>query len=121
MSNQVTGVVRIKIDGELVESKEGAKFSGINMVEREEQMSSDGVAGFSEKPVVPMIECTLIHKASLNLTAIGAITNSTIFFECDTGKVYALYEAWCATALDLTGGGGEVPVTFKGRRAEEIS
>ena len=118
MSNQVTGIVRIKVDGQLLESKEGAKLSGFN-VEREEQLSAFGVAGYSEKPVAPKIECTLIHKGSTSLTALAAITDATVNFECDTGKVYVLQQAWVANSMELSANGGEVPVTFTGLRVEE--
>lgn len=116
--SQVTGRVYIKVNGNLLETKEGAKLSNISGVERTEVVGND-VYGYVEKAVAPTIECTIVDKASLKIKDIAAITDATCTFETDTGKTYIVRNAWCASAPSLTGGEGDVECKFVGHACEE--
>lgn len=116
---QVTGRVYVKIGGKLLRSKEGAKLTNFGGVERTPVMGNE-VYGYVEKVVAPSIECTIVDTADLSLAEIHGITDATATFETDTGKTYVVRNAWCESALDLTGGEGEVSAKFTGVACEEM-
>lgn len=117
---QVTGRVFIRVNGKLLRSKDGAKITNIGGFERTAVVGYE-VYGYVEKVVAPSIECTLVDTADLKLKEIHAITNATCNFDTDTGKTYILREAWCESALSLTGGEGEVECKFTGIAVEEMA
>jgi hypothetical protein len=110
---QVTGRCYVKVNGQVLRTKEGAKLDNIGGVTRE-AVTGNEVYGFTEKVAAPSIECTLIDVGGFSLKDIHAITDTTVTFETDTGKVYILSHAWCESALSLTAGGGEVDCKFTG-------
>lgn len=116
MSNQVTGKVHISVNGKRLASKEGGKL-GFGTVEREAVLGDSGVLGYSEKPTTPYIECTIAHKGDTSLKEFQDITDASITFESDTGKVYMLRNAWNAKAIEMDR--GEVALRFEGMSAEE--
>lgn len=114
---QVTGVVYIKVDGELLRSKEGAK---INLGGKERTMQTGhSVYGYSEKVVPSMVEFTLAHTAADDLLDIQDKVDSTLEFETDTGITYIVNNAVCTKPAELTGGEGDVSLEFSGDPAEE--
>lgn len=115
---QVTGRVFIKVNGKLLRSKEGAKLVNIGGLERPPVVGNE-VYGYTEKVVAPSVECTLVDTADLSLKEIHAIVSATVIFETDTGKTYSIRDAWCESALSLTGGEGEVECKFTGVACEE--
>ncbi len=116
--NQVTGLVYIYVDGKLLKSKEGAKLSNISGVSRS-AVTGHRVYGFAEKVEVPTVECKLADQADLSLAEVGAIKDSTVTFETDSGKRYILRNAWCSNGIDLTAGEGDVDVVFMAIACEE--
>ena len=117
MANQVTGRVYVKVDGQLLRSKDGAKLKFGN-IEREAVVGNT-VHGYVEKAVAPSIECTISHMADTSLTALQALADATVTFETDTGKNYILRNAWVSKQLELTGGQGELTLEFMGKTCEE--
>lgn len=116
MGNQVTGRVFVSLNGARLASKEGAKL-GFGGVDREAVHGDGGVLGYSEKTAVPFIECTIAHKGDTSLKDLSAITDASITFESDTGKVYILRNAWSAKSIELDK--GEVALRFEGMSCEE--
>lgn len=116
---QVTGRVFIKVNGNLLRSKDGAKLVNISGVERTAVIGNE-VYGYAEKVVAPSIECTLSHTADLKLKDIAAMRDVTCTFETDTGTTYILRNAWCESALSLTAGEGDVECKFTGVAVEEM-
>jgi hypothetical protein len=116
MSNQITGRAYITIKGARLRSKEGAtlKFGG---VEREDVLGDAGVLGYAEKVIAPEVECTLAHNAAFSLKSFMDITDESLHFETDTGKIYSMTNAWCKGALELTK--GEVKLRFGAISCEE--
>ncbi len=102
---QITGRVRVSVNGALVRSKSGAKFSGIGGVNRK-AVKGHQMWGFAEETAEPKIEATLAHTKDLSLTALNQIVDATVTFECDTGATYILRHAWCEAAPDLAEGRG---------------
>lgn len=115
---QVTGRCYIRVAGKLLRTKDGAKLDNIGGITRT-AVTGNEVYGYVEAVAAPSIECTLIDMADTSLKDIHAITDATITFETDTGKVYILQHAWCESALTLTAGQGEVEAKFTGTAVEE--
>ncbi len=113
---QITGRVFVSVGGKRLRSKEGAKIN-LGGVEREAVTGDDGVHGYQEKVVAPSIDCTISHTADTSLKELQNITDTSVMFETDTGKVFNLRNAWCAKALELSK--GEVGLTFQGVGVEE--
>lgn len=116
---QVTGRCWIYIDGALMRSLEGAKLTGVGSTERTAVVGPQ-VWGFTEKTVAPTVEATFAHTADLSLATLGALTDVTLTFECDTGKSYVLRHAWLENAPDLTADKGDVTAKFCGMSIEEV-
>lgn len=113
---QVTGIVFVKIDGELVRSKEGAKLT-LGGKERTAQVGHS-VYGFSERVVPSQVEFTIAHTAGFDLIGTQDKINSTLEFETDTGDIYIVRDAFATRPADLTGGEGDATFEFQGQPAE---
>lgn len=116
--NQVTGRVTITVDGQRLESREGAVLN-TGGVEREPVVGDTGVHGFTEKTVAPTVECSVSHKAGTRLTDLNAINNATLVFATDTGVDFVLRGAWLSKPADLKSG-GEVSLAFSALSCEEL-
>jgi hypothetical protein len=114
---QVTGKISIRVDGQLIDSLPGATLN-TGGVKREAKKGDNGVVGYSEEVVEPMVECTVAHTKSTDLTALNAITDSTITFECDTGTIYYVSGAFLTEPCALSK--GEVQLKFAGISCEEV-
>lgn len=113
---QVTGIVRVKVDGELQRSKEGAK---LNFGGKERTMQTGhSVYGPSEKIVPSVLSFTLAHMGGDDLLGLAAKLDSTLEFETDTGDTYIVSKACCTKPPELTGGEGDVTFEFSGQPAE---
>lgn len=116
MANKVTGRVFISVNGERMRSKEGAKLN-IGGAEREAVVGDDSIHGYTEKLTAPSIEATFSHMADTDLKKLADLTDASVQFECDTGRVYVLRNAWNAKPPELSK--GEVGVLFNGLSVEE--
>lgn len=116
MANQITGRAYVSLNGRRLASKEGAKL-GFGGIERTGVAGDTGVLGYTEKTVVPYIECTIAHKADTVLKDFQDATDVSVTFESDTGKVYVLRNAWNAKPIELDT--GEIALRFEGLSVEE--
>lgn len=116
---QVTGRIKIKVNGVLLETKSGSKAQ-VSNTEREMIEGDNSVAGYSEKTSVPFVEGTLIHTDATALEDIDNFVDGSVTFEADTGQTWILRGATRTTPLELTGGEGEVPVRFEGISIEKV-
>lgn len=118
---QRLGKAYIKVDGELLETMPGAKID-IGGDKRDPIVGSHTVHGFAEAIQPARVECEISVGASTSLAKLRAITNATVTFECDTGQVYIVRNAWVAETLSVTEGeGGKVPIVLMGPPAEEMA
>jgi len=113
---QVTGIVYVKVDGELQRSKEGAKLT-LGGKERTAQVGHS-VYGYSEKVVPSMVEFVLAHVGGDDLIGLQNKVDSTIEFETDTGDTYVVANAFSTKPAEITGGEGDVAMEFQGDPAE---
>jgi hypothetical protein len=113
--SQVTGIVKVYLNGTLQRSKEGAKLT-LGGYERTAQVGHS-VYGYSEKVAPSQIEFTLAHTADADLEEIAAMVDATVRFECDTGVVYMVNNAFTTKPPELTGGEGDVAIEMQGEPA----
>lgn len=119
MSLKKIGKAYIKVDGKLLDSLPGAKID-IGGVTRKTVTGSHNV-GFSEENKPSKIECEIMFDASTSLRQIADISDATVTFECDTGQIYVVRNAWVSETLTLNETeGGKVAVVIEGPAAEEV-
>lgn len=109
---QVTGIVKVFLNGTLQRSKEGASLS-IGGFERTAQVGHS-VYGYSEKPAPSEIEFTLAHLADTDLEELRDLVDATVRFETDTGVNFTIRKAFVTAPPKVTGGEGDVEVTMQG-------
>lgn len=110
---RISGVCYIKIDGEQL-SVEGSVEVPLMDVEREEKISSTGVAGFSETPIAPFINLSAFVTSEFPLEKIKAGTDLTITAELANGWVYTLQGGFVTGNPAWNASDGNVTLNFKG-------
>jgi len=118
---KITGRIEVLVNNELLLNKAGAVANGIGISGQPnfelEQISGDtGPHGFIEKPIPATCEVTVTDRDDIMLTDLASVfENGTIIFRAaGGGKVYTMEGATCLRNFSLTGGEGEVPITFIG-------
>jgi len=118
---KITGRIEVLVNNELLLNKAGAVANGIGISGQPnfelEQISGDtGPHGFIEKPIPATCEVTVTDRDDIMLTDLASVfENGTIIFRAaGGGKVYTMEGATCLRNFSLTGGEGEVPITFVG-------
>ena len=121
MAGRITGAVEVILDGVPLLNKAGAVASGIGLsgeanFELKEVMGDNGIHGFTEEPIVAMLEVTVTDRDDVMLTNIAAVReNGTVIFRSrNKGKVYTMTQATCTRNFSVTGGEGETPIKFIG-------
>lgn len=119
-NEQVTGTVIIRLDGRSIRTKKGAtlKTGGIK---RTPQFADGKLIGFTEEPVAAEVDCTIIHTATTDVTAVNDISDGTLLFECDSGPVYTIRGAFVTEPCEIKDGEGESKVMFAGQPAVQTS
>lgn len=112
-----TGRAFITVGGKRLASKEGAKL-GFGNLERTAELGDAGVLGYTEKPTVPFVECTIKHDEDTSLQEFADMVDVTVSFDTDTRRSYVLRNAWCAKALEMDK--GDVALRFEGISCEEV-
>jgi hypothetical protein len=112
--------VEIRVDGESLLIKSGAKATGIGGFERVPVEGDSGFQGTVEQVSTPTCEFTLTDTNEKTLQSLADIDDGTLTFEAaNGGKVYVMKHAVCARNFELTAGEGEVTVKFFGPKWEE--
>lgn len=114
--SQITGRAFVSLNGQRIRSKEGATLN-TGGVRREPAVSDAGVDGYSEGIAVPGVQCKINHTAQTDLKAIQDFRDGTLIFETDTGKVFTLKGAWCASPPTLSK--GDVDLSFEAMECVE--
>jgi hypothetical protein len=114
---QVTGIVKVYVNGALQRSKEGAKL----ILGGKERTAQTGYAvyGWAEKVVPAQVEFTLAHTADVDLIELNNLTGATVKFETDTGQSFMVANAFMTKPAELTGGEGDVAMEMQGDPAVE--
>ncbi|WP_449246432.1 phage tail tube protein [Desulfarculus baarsii] len=105
---QKTGIVKIRVNSQLVRSKKGAKLT-VGGVKRE--VDEDAYeAVYSESKIAPRVEFTVQHTSDFSVQDFQSITEGTITFECDNGVIFVLEGAVYLEGGELSD--GDVSFTF---------
>lgn len=119
MSGQVTGVATIRVDGGEIPTEKGATLNpgGVN---RTVKMAGRRVY-WSEEPVAPTLQCTVLHTEDIDLFDLNAITDATVLVECDNGQDFMLTGAFVTETTELNTGEGQVRLNMAARTCERIN
>lgn len=115
---QVLGRAYIKVDGDLLRSNTGAKID-LGGVMRAAVVGNE-MHGFSESVKEATVDCEISLAKGDSLEKIRNIADATITFECDTGQVYIVRQAFLTEPPVVSeGDGGKIELKFAGHPAEE--
>ena len=114
---QLTGRAFITAAGKRLPSKEGAKI-GFGNLERTGETGDAGVLGYTEKPTIPYVECTVKHSNEMSLREFADMVDVPVSFDTDSGRSFVLRNAWCAKALEMDK--GDVHLRFEAMSCEEV-
>lgn len=110
--NRSAGVCYIKVDGEQLYVEGSVEFPLLD-VNRETLISTTGVVGFKETPVVPYISAS-VYLQDLPFEKLQKATDMTITAECANGRVYTLQGATLAGEVALNPIDGTTTLRFEG-------
>ena len=105
---QVTGIVKVAINGTVQRSEIGASLDFGGKV----RTAAVGyrMYGYSEKLEPAHLKFTLFHMSDTDLIALKDLVGATATFECDSGPTYPLTNAFVTKPPVLKGGDGKVEV-----------
>lgn len=116
MAGKISGIARIKMDGELLESLPGAELD-LGGVERE-MKTGHRVYGYTEKVMPSVLTCSIVWKNETPIEDIRKLTDGLILFESDNGITYKVSNAVCTKTVKVKDESGEVALEFGGDPAE---
>lgn len=114
--SQLTGIAFVKIDGEMTQSKPGAKIKLGG--KKRTPVTGHSVYGFTESIDPAEVDLTVAHSAATPVEDWRGKTNAVILFETDTGVTYQVSNAFITDTPELTDGEGELTLKFAGDPAE---
>lgn len=115
---QLTGIVFIKVNSELLQSLPGATLDvgGYNR----SAVEGYTLYGYTEQFKSAMVTCTVAHGANTDLTEMSGWKDVTITFECDSGPQYTIANAFVTKPAVLTAGAdSNVALEFIGKVADQ--
>ncbi|HEY1505758.1 MAG TPA: phage tail tube protein [Stellaceae bacterium] len=112
-----TGKAYIYINGVLQEAMAGAKLDGVGGSTRELVKGTQRY-GYSEEVSDIKLTCSFAHGPGISVEALNAITDGVVQFECDSGPIFTLTDAFNMTA-DLDVAGHKVDCTFGAMDSQE--
>lgn len=115
--SKITGIARIKVNGELLESMPGAELD-LGGYERTEQ-TGHRLYGYTEKLMPAVLTCTFPWKAGAPIEAIRNLVEGVVLFESDAGETYRVSNAFNSTTVKVKDEDGEVSCELKGDPAEQ--
>lgn len=114
MANKLTGICIVRRNGQSLRSKEGKASLMLGGFERVPVYADGVLAGYAQKPVAAKVTLTVVHDSTVDLIAIANDTNVSIEFECDSGPVYMVANAFLAKPPELNGGEADVQLEYDG-------
>jgi len=108
---QATGRVTIKVDGEVLRSREGASLQTGGIV-RTPLTTDQGKVYYTETTQPSEITATLIHTADTDVVGFRSKRDVTVSFETDTGAGWAVANAFVTEVGEISG--GEFTVSLAG-------
>lgn len=115
---QITGVVRITIDGELLESLPDAELDLGG--DSTKSVMGHKRYGHTVEVMPSKLTCTIVWKSITPLEKLRGLIDGTAIFESDAGMSYTVDNCTLTKPPVLKGGSGEVPLEFEGDPAKEM-
>lgn len=117
--NRVVGQVKIKVDGDILET-DGQSTLDVGGPVREAVQGDYQAGSFRETTKESRWEFSILMKGRVSATAIRAIDNATLTMETDTGQVYVTRNAYCAEPPSFSSSDGKLKCVFQGPPANEL-
>ncbi|SIO94790.1 MULTISPECIES: phage tail tube protein [Vibrio] len=115
----ILGEATIRANGEEWKTTGTAKFHPGGK-QRTEHTGGGKVRGFSEKTVVPYIECQFAVDEDVDVIELNAITDATITFDGNNGLSYMLTGATLAEPIGISDEGTTDTGKWVGKKAKKI-
>lgn len=116
MAGRILGIARIKADGELLESLEGAELTLGGEVPNEEKVGHR-YYGTTYKTEPGRVKCTIVWKNETPIEMLRTFFDGVVLWEGDQGITYKISNATIKGSLVAKDGSGEVDVEFVGNPA----
>jgi tail tube protein len=108
---RIGGILYLTIDGVPYALKGSWTVTPTN-TKREGVAGPDGTVGYTEMPTVPGAKGDLMTVPGLSVTALQAITNSTMTLALANGTTYVLAQAFSLPPFEVDTAEGKVGVEF---------
>jgi len=117
MATQVTGLVEIRIDGNVIRSLPGATLTldGAN----KEAIYAGGEFLYKEDPQPPELDMKVAHTADQSIRELADIVDALAIVTTDTGVVFHMRNAWTMEPPQLDSGAGEISLKLSGQSVDE--
>ena len=117
---QHIGKATIKVGGRTLKSLPGAKLR-LGGVTRTPVIGDNGVFGYSEAHVEPMLECSIALGKGESAKGLD-FADETVTFEADTGQVWSLGNAFVVDSIEVNAkDGGSIPLKIAAKTCEEVT
>lgn len=113
---KVTGIVYVKVDGELMRSEKGASLD-VGGMKRTPIMAAGVLVGYQEEAVPSEVEFKVAHTSSTKIRDMSDWVDKTLKFETDTGVHFLITNAFTADPVKLAD--GWATVKMQGDPAEQ--
>ena len=108
---QATGRVTIKINGDVLRSRNGASLQTGGIV-RTAITTDQGKVYFTEDTQASEVSATLVHTQADDVVGLRSLRDVTVSFETDTGAGWAIANAFVTEVSEIAT--GEYTVTLAG-------
>lgn len=115
----VGGTAFLTIDGVTYELVARARYRPAQ-VERTTAKGMDGIHGFIEAPIAPMIAGQFRDRGGMRVRDFGAMRDVTIVLELVSGKVVTGAHMWSTTAQEVDASDGTFEAVFEGGAVSEL-
>ena len=114
------GIVKVKIDGKLLNSKPGASIDIGGATRSAVEADQPGFFSESQKP--SRIECDMVVDKDFSADELRRAEDITATFEADTGQTWVVNHAYVVDPPVITGGNnGGTKVVIEGPPAQEMN
>lgn len=114
---QLTGKATIRVDGDVIETENGATLNpgGVNRSPE----AHGGRTYYSEEEVAPQLECNVLHGKDTDIVYLSSITGATVIFEADTGQRFIMRQAFTTEPVALDASNGRSALKMSGEKIDQ--
>lgn len=116
MSGQVTGKAKVRIDGQIIESENGATLNPGGTPR--EPSSHGGKTYYTESDAPPSLKFKIMLTKDIDVTDVGKWKDKTVTFQADTGQRYLMRRGFTVNVVEH--GTTSADVEMSGDRAEKV-